>query len=364
MIECKSSEIHSYEGNIDNDFMKVEILKRTKAILYLSKYAPLWPCCLLLSTDLYNVLSLHRLSSQMTYPVASSTLDNARSYMMQGALLAQGTVSSIPIVGSISPEGFLPSIVLLVVIIVTVLIVAVILVVVVIAIVGVVIVVVFIGIVVVVGGGVSSIFKLSFVIIGVLRRIMFYYLLHQPLSYGWAYAFHPDKASSVRVQVANVTLFSLVHLLRENNDLVRSNLRMRPVDLSVPCTIEVERIQWKILEFKTSRDRYRDNRMSDPIGGLEFLGSLGFGSLPNGRVDLTGDKDPTDEDGDTRMGNSTGILVSLGGEISSGGKKSWELNIGGSNNTGDRGKIAGRAIIAWGGRITSYACMTFIYGSL
>ncbi|GJR13806.1 hypothetical protein Tco_0796458 [Tanacetum coccineum] len=96
---------------------------------------------------------------QMTYPVASLKLDSA------------------------SPEGFLSSILLLVVIIVTVLIVAVILVVVVIAIVRVVIVVVFIGIVFVVGG-VSSIFKLLFVIIGVLRRIVFYYLLHQPLSYG------------------------------------------------------------------------------------------------------------------------------------------------------------------------------------
>ncbi|GJV61655.1 hypothetical protein Tco_1467755 [Tanacetum coccineum] len=92
-------------------------------------------------------------------------------------------IPSIPIGGIISPEGFLSSILLLVVIIVTVLIITVILVVVVIAIVGVVIVVMFIRIVVVVGG-VSSIFKLLFVIIGVLRRIVFYYLLHQPLSYG------------------------------------------------------------------------------------------------------------------------------------------------------------------------------------
>nr|GEY83752.1 putative reverse transcriptase domain-containing protein [Tanacetum cinerariifolium] len=30
---------------------------------------------------------------------------------------------------------------------------------------------------------------------------------------GWAYAFHQDKASSVRVPVANVTLFSSAHLL-------------------------------------------------------------------------------------------------------------------------------------------------------
>ncbi|GKE81355.1 hypothetical protein Tco_1551355, partial [Tanacetum coccineum] len=112
---------------------------------------------------------VYAVPGQMTYPVASPTLDSARSYLMQGAPFTQGTIPSIPIGGNISPEGFLFSILLLVVIIVTVLIVAVILVVVIVF-VGVVIVVVFIGIVVV-GGGVSSISKLSFVIIGVLRRI-------------------------------------------------------------------------------------------------------------------------------------------------------------------------------------------------
>ncbi|GJU13448.1 hypothetical protein Tco_1135844 [Tanacetum coccineum] len=98
---------------------------------------------------------------QMTYLVASSTLDSARSYVMQGASFTQGTVSSIPIGGNISPGGFSPSI-LLVVILVTVVIVVVVLVVVVI---GVVIVVAIIGVVFVVGG-VSFIIKLSFVIIG------------------------------------------------------------------------------------------------------------------------------------------------------------------------------------------------------
>ncbi|GJX27666.1 potassium transporter 2-like protein [Tanacetum coccineum] len=67
-------------------------------------------------------------------------------------------------------------------------------------------------------------------------------------------------------------------------------------------TIEVERLQRNFLEFKTSRDRYGDNRMSDPIGGLEFLGSSWTGSLPSGRVDLMGDENPTDEDGDIEIG--------------------------------------------------------------
>ncbi|GKG20045.1 hypothetical protein Tco_0379846, partial [Tanacetum coccineum] len=77
---------------------------------------------------------------QMTYPVASLTLDSARSYVMQGAPFTQRMISSIPIGGSISPESFLLSILLLVVIIVMVVIVAVILVVFVVTIIGVVIV--------------------------------------------------------------------------------------------------------------------------------------------------------------------------------------------------------------------------------
>ncbi|GKG15963.1 hypothetical protein Tco_0358286, partial [Tanacetum coccineum] len=50
----------------------------------------------------------------------------------------------------------------------------------------------------------------------------------------WACAFHQDKASSVKVPVANVTLFSSAHLLRENTDSVRSNQRIRPTAPSVP----------------------------------------------------------------------------------------------------------------------------------
>ncbi|GKF76820.1 hypothetical protein Tco_0229290, partial [Tanacetum coccineum] len=46
-------------------------------------------------------------------------------------------------------------------------------------------------------------------------------LLARSIPIDWAYAFHQDKASSVRVPVANVTLFSSAHLLRENTDSVR-----------------------------------------------------------------------------------------------------------------------------------------------
>ncbi|GKC52390.1 hypothetical protein Tco_1075135 [Tanacetum coccineum] len=98
-------------------------------------------------------------------------------------LPTQGMRSIISMV-SISPEGFLPSILMLVVIIVTVVIVTVILVVVVVAIIEVVIVVTIIGVVVVVmiievvSVVASSIIKLSFVIIGSLLNIMLCYLIH------------------------------------------------------------------------------------------------------------------------------------------------------------------------------------------
>nr|GEY73190.1 hypothetical protein [Tanacetum cinerariifolium] len=77
----------------------------------------------LLSTPESNN-TLTRFPSQMTHLVASITLDSARSCVMQCAFLTQRTVSSIPTVlswgGSIRPEGFRPSILLLTVIIVTV----------------------------------------------------------------------------------------------------------------------------------------------------------------------------------------------------------------------------------------------------
>ncbi|GKC05895.1 hypothetical protein Tco_0997505, partial [Tanacetum coccineum] len=91
----------------------------------------------------------------MAYLVANITLNSARSCMMQSTFLTQGKVSSISINfswgGSISPEGFLSSVLLWLVIIVVV--------------VGVsvtVVVVIIVAVVVVVES--SSVVKLSFVI--------------------------------------------------------------------------------------------------------------------------------------------------------------------------------------------------------
>ncbi|GJU86739.1 hypothetical protein Tco_1294285 [Tanacetum coccineum] len=46
-------------------------------------------------------------------------------------------------------------------------------------------------------------------------------------------------------------------------------------------------------------------------------------------VDLTGDEDPTDEDVYIGLGDSTGVLAPSGDEISLGGKKLQESDIGG-----------------------------------
>nr|GEV96269.1 hypothetical protein [Tanacetum cinerariifolium] len=76
---------------------------------------------------------------------------------------------------------------------------------------------------------------------------------------------------------------------------------------------------------------------------LDVVKSFGMNSNENGSggdvFDLIGDVDPTDKDGDIRIGDSTGVSTSLDGEIFSGEKKCRESNIGDSDNTGDGGKI-------------------------
>ncbi|GJT91626.1 hypothetical protein Tco_1080471 [Tanacetum coccineum] len=129
---------------------------------------------------------------QMTHLVASSTLDSARPCIMQGAFLTQGKASSIPTVfswgDSISPDGFLPSILLLLVIIVAV---------------AIVIMVILVVVVVVKGKGLVK-------------------LPHS--NEAGANEFHQDKASSVRVPVANFTLQSTTQLLWRNTDSIRASL--------------------------------------------------------------------------------------------------------------------------------------------
>nr|GEY12269.1 hypothetical protein [Tanacetum cinerariifolium] len=321
----------------------------------------------------------------MTYPAASLTLDNAMSYVMQGAPFTQGMISSIPIGGNISLEGLLLILlVVVVVIIVTVFIVAVILVIVIVAIVGVVIVVTIIGVVVVIG--VFAIIKLSFVIIG-FEAVTFPSLLLGNPSMKTSISFL-EFGTIVGHKIANswdiLIPSDLVRFLYSNRfgigippgqgilgESTSSKFHFaflgtvatrkyrfssfKPINEtnSSFCTIEVERLAAhkliKILESKTFRDGYRDNGMRDLIEGLMSLGSSRSGSPPRGRVNLTGDENPIDEDGDTEVGDSE-VSVSLG-EIFLGGRKSQESNIGDSDNTGDEGKIVGGSIGSCSGGI-------------
>ncbi|GKB40076.1 hypothetical protein Tco_0885018, partial [Tanacetum coccineum] len=74
--------------------------------------------------SLIGIRSILKVLGQMAHLVASITLDSARSYVMQSAFLTQGTISSILIVfswgGSISPKGFMSSVLLWLVIIIVV----------------------------------------------------------------------------------------------------------------------------------------------------------------------------------------------------------------------------------------------------
>nr|GEW61586.1 hypothetical protein [Tanacetum cinerariifolium] len=202
----------------------------------------------------------------------------------EGASFTQGMIYSIPIGGSVSPEGFLLPILLLVVIIVMVVIVAVILVVVVVvAIVGVVIVV---NYVLLPSPLISGLWKWLLPGFEVLKRQHFFQYFSRAILIGQQpFQFSPSD---------------LVGLLYSN----RFGIGIPPGQ--------------GILGESTSSKFH-----------FAVLGISG-----GGVVDLTGDEDPTNEDEDIGMGDSTRVQMSLG-KISSGGKKSHESNIGDSDNTRD-----------------------------
>ncbi|GJZ66825.1 hypothetical protein Tco_0630065 [Tanacetum coccineum] len=96
--------------------------------------------------------------------------------------------------GSISPEGFLSSVLLWLVIIVAV-----------------------------VSVGVTVVVVIIVAVVVVVES--------------WAKEFYQDRASSVKVPVANFTLQSSVQLLQENTDSVLSNQQMRPIAPSIPSKL-------------------------------------------------------------------------------------------------------------------------------
>nr|GEU41567.1 hypothetical protein [Tanacetum cinerariifolium] len=279
---------------------------------------------------------------------------------------------------SISLEGFMPSILLLVVIIVAVVIVAVILVVVVIdAIVVVVIVVASIGVVVIVDDGVYHIIKLLFVIIVTFPSMIwgsplmkasiifsvFGTMFGHKMANSWNLLTPDDPIGlfySDRLSVCIPPRQGIIGQANKSNNSFRTIEveRLTVNELFVVSSFYYRNFSWSSVpigivgicigsnlcfqgcsntlcnqfpdgslghswvqrkEFKTSRDIHGNNGMSDLIGGLDT-------KIHQSVVDLTGDEDPSDEDGGTGMVDSTGVSVSLG-KISLEGNKSWELTL-------------------------------------
>ncbi|GJR54759.1 putative reverse transcriptase domain-containing protein [Tanacetum coccineum] len=155
----------------------------------------------------------------------------------------------------------------------------------------------------------------------------------------WAYAFHQDKASSVKVPVANVTLSSSAHLLRENTDSVRSNQRMRNFSRSsVPIGI-ASTCHGSSLCFQGCSKI--SNQLPDGIQ------SYGWALKGYGMFHEDGDNDAIGGNDDERAiieEEDEEHIRFLGGNSSSGTKKYRGSNSNDGGNTGDGVKIAGEVI--------------------
>nr|GEU51857.1 hypothetical protein [Tanacetum cinerariifolium] len=272
----------------------------------------------------------------MAYFMAILTPESAWFCVMYCTFPTEGMRSIISMV-FISLEGFLPSILLLVVIIVVIVIVAVNLVVVVIdAIVGVVIVVASIGvvfvvmiirIVVIVDDGVSYITKLSFVIIGLEAVTLPSMLWGSPLMkasiifsvFGTMFGHKTANSWNLLTPGDHIGLFysDRLSVCIPPRQGIIDQAACASKAIATPFVISCRMVASVIAGVADAHQR--------------------------GVVDLTGNEDPSDEDEGTRMGDPTGVSMSLV-EISLEGNKSWESNISDSDNTGDGGKIAGRAI--------------------
>nr|GEV38368.1 reverse transcriptase domain-containing protein [Tanacetum cinerariifolium] len=272
-----------------------------------------------------------------------------------------GKASNIPTVfswgGNISPEGFLPSILLLAVIIIAVAIVVTVVLIFVDTIIG----------VVVVGGGVLSIIKLSFMIIG------------------WANEFHQDKASLMSPTASFVPLklkeFAMLASCASRAVATLSATSFIMAAWVIAGTADVDVLLGAILSTFTRQHRIR--MISQVICTM-------YGNFNNDLFDTSSNKE-TPKNGTLISKNvyffvrsrnpdaSKNNLVvmshllslkssNLGGKISSRRKKSQGSNIGDSGNTGDGGKTVSGAIrargeISYSLLVALYACMTFIYGS-
>nr|GEY20717.1 hypothetical protein [Tanacetum cinerariifolium] len=281
----------------------------------------------------------------MAYFVAILTPDNTWFCVMQCTLPTEGMRSIISMV-SISLEGFLPSILLLVVILVAVVIVVVILVVVVIdAIVGVVIVVTGIGVVVVVMiigivivVGVSFIIKLSLVIIVTFPSMLWGIPpMKASISFSvFGTMFGHKTANSWNLLTSGdpIGLFYSDRLsvcIPPRQGIIGQGISHGPVFLlglsafamtaacasraaTTPFVISCRMVASVIAE--SSRTGLLPSGRDMIHNELSTSTKIDSSKRQSGVVDLTGDEDPSDEDGGIGMGDSTGVSVSLGEKTS------------------------------------------------
>ncbi|GJT26214.1 hypothetical protein Tco_0906489 [Tanacetum coccineum] len=206
--------------------------------------------------------------------------------------------SNIPTVfswgSSIGPEGFLPSILLLVVIIVVV----------------VIVVVTVVLVVVVVEGYVK----------GFLQKLSFEAVSFSFNTYG--------KSSDESFMSSRFILLGV--RIPPGQGIISQGVPVGPVFLLglVVLAIVAAYVDVLLGAILSTFTRQHRIRMISQVIVKIFIHS----------VDLTGDEDPTYEDGDIGMGDSIGVLVSLGGGISLGGKKTQKSNIGGSGEMASEAK--------------------------
>nr|GEU71240.1 zinc finger BED domain-containing protein DAYSLEEPER-like [Tanacetum cinerariifolium] len=280
-------------------------------------------------------LSMVRCLSLVVSRLEQGTKGDIFSFGVQGKIVVLCTfptegMRSIISMGSIGLDGLLPSILLLVEIIVAVILVVVVIdaivkVVIVVVIIGVEVVVTIIRVVVVVG--VSFIIKLSLMIIG----CQFLESSHICLE------INPFRSQFVKfvfklLDLSPETVLLYQKLLEFNPGACLGFLFVLPIfSMLAACASRAAATR------STIRTGLLPSGHDTIHNELSNSTKIDSSKRYSGVVDLTGDKDPSDEDGG--------------------------FNIGDSDNTGDGGKIAGREITSWGGGMVSYAYMTSIFKS-
>ncbi|GKA79080.1 hypothetical protein Tco_0785676, partial [Tanacetum coccineum] len=160
-----------------------------------------------------------------------------------------------------------------------------------------------------------------------------------------AYAFHQDKASSVRVPVANVTLSSSAHLLRENTNSVLAKcflLGLLALAMVAVCASRAA-VKSAISCRMASKVMAGVSDVDVLLGGiLSTQDNAGYGMIhEDGDNDAIGGND---DEGEIIEEEDGEWIRFLGGNSSSGTKKYRGSNSSDGDNIRDGVKIAGGVI--------------------